>query len=97
MSWKSTTRASVDSNQAEIVAALRKAGCYVLLMNGIIDLVVGRCGNTYLLEVKRLKKRGHKDEFTNSQKRFFQEWRGGVVKVVYTVEDALNAVGIDGF
>lgn len=83
--------AKTDANQAEIVAALRKAGATVTITarlgNGFPDLVVGRNGATYLLEVK---KPGAK--LTPDEARFFCEWAGHCT-VVRSPEEALQAVG----
>jgi hypothetical protein len=81
----------VDRNQKEIVEGLRKAGRYVLIINGDLDLIVGYQGRTHLLEVKHPDKKGKKGEFTERQKQIFKEWPGAYIHVVYTVEDALEA------
>lgn len=85
-------RARVDANHSKIVAALRAAGCSVFdtsrVGGGFPDLVVGRRQETYLIEVKT-----DAGKLTPDQKQFLSSWRGGVLLVVYSVEDALNAVG----
>jgi len=49
-------RAKVDANQADIVEALRAAGCFVQSLAGVgkgnPDLLVGSEGKWFLLEVK---------------------------------------------
>ena len=83
--------ARVDGNQAEIVAALRRAGCSVAITSGVgrgfPDLVAGVGGETYLLEVKRPGER-----LTPDEARWHDAWRGHVV-IVYSIDDALRAVG----
>lgn len=82
--------ARTDANQAEIVAALRKAGCQVeslaKLGRGVPDLLVGRASRLWLLEVKT--KRG---DLTPDQRRWHALWP---VHVVRSPEDALRAVGL---
>lgn len=89
--------ARTDENQAEIVAALRKAGCSVALTHkvasGFPDLVVGRraglAGPTsFLLEIKKPGGR-----LTPDQQEFIAQWRGHYA-VVESVEQALEAVGL---
>lgn len=86
-------RARKDTNQAEIAGALEAVGCSVFdasrMGNGFPDLVVGRSGQTYLLEVKA---DGGKP--TPQQLDFIGRWRGGPLSVVRTVEEALRIVGV---
>lgn len=79
-----------DKPETLIVTALRAAGCTVrrLSQRGIPDLLVGRHGLNYLLEVK-----DHYGELTSDQEDFFNDWHGQVT-VVRTVEEALEAVGL---
>ena len=78
-------RAKVDSNQAEIVEAMRKAGWQVVslaaLGGGVPDLLCAKGLAVKLIEVKSAT--GH---LTPWQVRFHQGWP---VQVVRTVEDAL--------
>lgn len=92
--------ARVDANQAEIVKALRDAGCSVkdtsAVGGGFPDLVV--CAPTYphrhyLLEVKDGKKPPSERRLTPDQQRFHGEWKGAIY-VVTTPAEALDAVGI---
>lgn len=89
--------AKVDDNQGEIVAALRAAGCSVTSLasvgRGCPDLVVGRAGVTYLLEVKDGKKPLSKRRLTPDEKAWHESWRGQVA-VVESVQEALTAVGM---
>jgi hypothetical protein len=87
-----------DTNQREIVAALRKAGCSVHVTSdqhdGFPDLVVGRThraggSHTYLIEVKS----GPRSGLTPAQKRFRASWRGHYA-VASGVDEALIAVGL---
>lgn len=87
-----------DTNQAEIVDALRKAGCYVKVIGTPVDLLViiphsptGRNGNhIMLMEVKRpLWKRPRADQSVQAQ--FIALWH---IPVVKTPEEALIAAGL---
>lgn len=82
----------VDRNQAEIVAALRQAGCSVAVLSdvgrGIPDLLVGRANMNYLIEVKLPG-----DILNGEQSEWHRRWLGET-HVVESVADALVAVGI---
>lgn len=87
-----------DRNQAEIAKALRDAGCSVVSLHavgkGIPDLLVGRAGRTYLLEVKAWRnQRGEPKGLTHKQVAWHADWRGQVA-IVTTSQAALEAVGI---
>lgn len=89
--------ARVDANQQEIVAALRAAGCTVVSLatvgGGVPDLLVGRGGQNYLLEVKRPGRGRHDPEHADKQLSWHAGWRGQVA-LVYTREAAMRAVGL---
>jgi hypothetical protein len=84
-----------DSNAAEIVSALRAAGCVVRFIEGahgiagVPDLLVGYRLQTFLLEVK--VKRGR---LSKAQVYFHALWNGGPLKVVRSIQEALEAVGL---
>jgi Holliday junction resolvase len=79
-----------DTNETAIVTALEGVGCsvYRLSQAGIPDLLVGRQGVTYLLEVKE-----RKGSLTEDQETFFESWNG-CAAVVRTVEEALEVIGL---
>ncbi len=86
--------ARTDANQADIVRALRAAGCSVEVLDprgrgGLPDLLVGFRGVNLLLEVKA---KGGK--LSPAQETWHQLWRGEKPKVVETEMEALVAVGI---
>ena len=95
-------RYQADGNQAEIIAALRAAGCTVSVIGGangntgVPDLLVGRSEymagglamRNYLLEVK-----APGVDLNDAQKLWHATW-GGQVAVVRTVEQALTVVGL---
>ena len=83
----------IDDNQNDIVAALRKAGATVRVISqgeGIPDLLVGFMGETILLEVKDGNKPPSARTLTDAEKKFFDDWRGGLLVIVESVEDALK-------
>jgi hypothetical protein len=82
----------VDYNQSVIVDSLRKAGAYVRIVtmgDGVPDLLVGYKGYTLLLEVKDGNKVPSARKLTAAEQKFFDEWTGGLIAVVKSVEDAL--------
>ena len=82
----------VDYNQSVIVESLRKAGAYVRIVtmgDGVPDLLVGYKGFTLLLEVKDGDKPPSQRKLTTAEQKFFDEWTGGILAVVESVEDAL--------
>lgn len=98
MPTRRRSHARPDPNQAAIVKALRANGCSVEVTadigGGFPDLVVGRRGRTFLLEVKK----GY--EFPPSERALTSDqvvWHGrwlGQVAVVHNVGEALAAVGV---
>ena len=84
--------AKVDSNQSEIVAALRKAGAHVQSLaqigKGCPDLLVSHRNKWYLIEVKDSAKPPSKRVLTLEQVRWHREAQGPVW-VVTTAEEAI--------
>ncbi len=82
-----------DKNQAEIVQALRAAGCTVTSLHevgrGCPDIVVGYEGVNFLLEIKNPKTYGKLNE---TQVKWHGKWRGQVA-VVKSPGEALRVVG----
>lgn len=97
------TRAKVDTNQREIVAALRSAGASVLhthqLGHGAPDIIAGKlrpcpaCGHTepynYLMELKS----SAKERLTVAEVEFSESWRGQVA-IARSIDEALRIVGV---
>lgn len=81
-----------DANHVEISQALRNAMCSVVdlsaVAGGCPDLLVGRGGVNYLLEIK-----DGKNDLNDKQELWFSRWRGRAV-VVRNVDEALKAVGL---
>ena len=80
--------ARVDSNQREIVDALRRVGCRVLLLHrqgaGCPDILVGKAGRNVLMEIKT-----ECGELTEAEEEFMMYWPGEA-HIVRSVEDALH-------
>ena len=83
------------TTQAEIVTALRNAGCSVVSLagvgQGVPDLLVGVRGETYLLECKSPGER-----LRLSQKQWTDAWRGAKPMVVKTALEALMVCSLSG-
>ena len=94
MNAKRGTPARIDQNQPEIIAALEAVGCLVMDLSpiggGCPDLLVSFRDTLYLLEVKNPKTRG---KLNKLQQAWHENWKGRPVSVVYSVEEALHAIG----
>lgn len=81
----------VDSNQREIVEALRAAGCTVehlfTIGHGCPDILAGKNGINFLFEIK-----SERGTLTGDEEEWHWLWAGQVC-IVRTVEEALRAVG----
>lgn len=83
----------IDANQNKIVDGLRKAGAYVRIISqgdGIPDLLVGYNGYTILMEVKDGDKPPSARKLTEAEQKFFDEWDGGMLVVINSVEEAIE-------
>lgn len=89
------TRAKVDTNQKEIVTALRKCGYSVLhlhaLGKGAPDILVGVAGKNYLFEIKDGERIPSQQKLTADEKVFHDTWNGQVA-VVNSVEQIMNRI-----
>ena len=84
--------ARIDDNQNQIVQALRAIGATVRVVtqgNGLPDLLVGFRGNTILMEVKDGEKPPSARKLTEAEQKFFDEWRGGLLVVVNSIDEAI--------
>ncbi len=76
-----------DSNQSEILDALRAIGCSVFVtshVRGFVDIVVGYRGINYLFEIKTLKGKVNK-----TQTKLHSEWQGKI-HVVRCIDDCIS-------
>lgn len=80
--------AKKDANSADIVAALRKAGCQVAILDWPCDLVVKRADMFFLVEIDGVTKYRRR---ADKQLEFLATWN---IPRVKTPEEALLAVGI---
>ena len=80
-----------DEIEAQVVAACLAVGCSVTRISesGAPDLLLGRCGETFLVELKRPKV----GTFTEAQQRWHQQWKGRPPIVATSVAEVLNAIG----
>ncbi len=80
----------VDANQGEIVEALRAAGCSVEILSdvgrGVPDLLVGKNGLNFLMEVKN-----GDASLTNDERNWMFNWEGQKA-TVRTPEEALKVL-----
>ena len=93
-----------DANQPAIVAALKRAGASVVDLaavgKGVPDLLVGRNGTTFLIEVKDASQNAHHaksednpdGELTDLQVEFLSSWAGQRVHIVHDEREALGVV-----
>jgi Holliday junction resolvase len=81
-----------DANHRTIVDTFRRAGCSVLELTavgfGAPDLLIGKHGRTFLVEVKDGAKSPSRRKLRPSQVAFAAAWRGGPVHVVKDVTEA---------
>lgn len=81
-----------DTNQGDIIKALRAMGATVASLSqvgdGVPDLLVGFQARNWLLEVKR----DEKQKLNERQAAFFKQWEGQAV-VVCSPMEALIAIG----
>lgn len=86
----------VDANQVAVVAAFRATGASVLHLHtvgdGCPDLLVGVLGVDQLVEVKDGRKPASARALNSDQEKFRRQWRGRIVEVVYSPEDAVSLV-----
>jgi Holliday junction resolvase len=88
--------ARTDATQTDIMSALRQAGAIVHSLasvgNGMPDLLVLHRGQTILLECKDGRKSPSKRTLTPDQVRFMENWQGGPIAIVDSVEAALRVL-----
>ena len=85
----------IDANQNQIVDAMRKVGAVVRIISqgdGIPDLLVGYKGYTILMEVKDGDKVPSARKLTEAEQKFFDDWRGGMLVIVNSVDEALETL-----
>ena len=82
----------VDENQRTIVHTFIALGASVLNLStvgrGCPDLLIGYRGKSVLVEVKR----NDKSTYTEPQVKFMQEWRGGAISRIDSVDAAIRLI-----
>ena len=85
-------RKRVDENQKQLVHTFIALGASVLNLStvgrGCPDLLIGYRGKSVLVEIKR----DNKATFTDPQVKFMQEWRGGAVSRIDSVDAAIRLI-----
>jgi len=88
--------AKVDANQSEIVQALRRLGCTVLLLhqvgNNCPDILIGVSGVNVLAEIKDGKNVPSKKKLSPGQVEFRDGWKGRKPIALFSVEDAIHVI-----
>ena len=82
-------KAKTDLNQAEIVKALRKIGCDVIVIGTPLDLLCGYRGHNFLIEIKRDGMQYRKDQ--QGQRDWIRDWKGQA-RMVTNAEEAIRLV-----
>ena len=83
-----------DANEGKVVAALRAIGCSVIRLDAV-DLLVGRAGQNWLIEVKDGSKPPSARKLTPAQKTLRNDWRGQYSVVTSPLEavELVNRMG----
>lgn len=81
-----------DSNQQQIVHTFIALGASVLNLSrvgeGCPDVLIGYKGVSCLVEIKK----DEKAKFTEPQMKFMQNWRGGAVSRIDSVDAAIRLI-----
>lgn len=92
-----TVYGRTDTNQSNVVEALRSIGASVLILSdvggGCPDLLVGYRGVNFLLEVKDGNKPPSARKLTEAEQAFFRDWRG-TVYIIFGAADAIEVVNV---
>ena len=87
--------AKIDSNQNEIVEALRRCGASVLItsqLKNCFDILVGYNGINYIVEIKDGKKPPSQRKLTEGEIKFMENWKGGKYYIIESIEDAFEMI-----
>ena len=87
--------ARIDSNQNEIVEALRRCGASVLItsqLKNCFDILVGYNGINYIVEIKDGDKPPSQRKLTKGEEKFRKEWKGGEYHIIESISEALNLI-----
>ena len=82
----------VDENQKQLIHTFIALGASVLNLStvgrGCPDLLIGYRGKSVLVEIKR----DSKASYTESQVKFMQNWRGGAISRIDSVDAAIRLI-----
>jgi Holliday junction resolvase len=82
----------VDENQSQLINTFIALGASVLNLSrvgeGCPDLLIGYKNKSVLVEVKTNERK----PFTESQVKFMQNWRGGAVSRIDSVDAAIRLI-----
>ena len=82
----------VDSNQQQIIHTFIALGASVLNLSrvgeGCPDILIGYKKHSVLCEIKR----DNKAPYTESQVKFMQNWRGGPISRIDSVDAAIRLI-----
>ena len=85
-------QAKADENQPAIVKAFRDFGCSVQHLHtigkGCPDVLIGKGGQNFLIEIKNGKKHPSKKRLTKDEAKWHENWRGQVC----VIESPLHAI-----
>jgi hypothetical protein len=86
-----------DSNQREIVDALRKCGASVFILSnvgkGCPDLLIGMNGKNFLAEIKDGSKPPSGQKLTEREQVFFNSWKGQVC-LLRSIDEVLQLIDL---
>ena len=92
------TRGRTDANQSEVVKHLRQMGASVAVISGVgggvPDLIVGRAGRNYLVELKDPSKPPSGRLLTREEDSFRQAWAGQWM-LGFTAEQIMRQVALE--
>lgn len=89
--------AKIDSNQIQVVSALRAAGASIQSLSavgkGVPDLLCKYQGTFYLIEVKDGQKPPSARKLTPDQVKWHEKWKCAFLGVVESPDEALRFIG----
>jgi hypothetical protein len=87
----------IDTNQNLIVTQLRKCGVSVAITSmvgkGFPDLIIGRAGQNFLIELKDGNKSKSRKKLTLLEETFFQSWTGQI-NIAENFDEIKNIIGL---
>jgi Holliday junction resolvase len=85
----------IDDNQTQIVKNLRKLGYSVAVTSGLAkgfpDIIVGKNGKNWMIEIKDGDKPPSKRTLTDPEIKFHAEWQGQIA-VCNNIDEVLKII-----